>query len=683
MTHRQTPTAPDIVPAEDTTLSSTIRAFLHDRFADQAGWLCLGWIDGDPQIEPLREEWYHMPRQAHTLTGRAVELAERGYNLYVALCLFAIRRRSYVTALPSRWLWIDDAVVEDAEVVESSAGNFQSWLKLDQPLGAQERSALQRALRDTTAGADTCSADAVHMARLPGGTNRKQHRAWQVRIVRPVGAVLSVADLRRRAPICSQQALQLAHSDWHNLPKGSHLAQTRRFTALLRANRQLRKVCAGERVPLRMRNGREDNSLSNQRAIFVCQLIHARYPHQEIRALADHFRAVLASRPDRFETDIDQLLQRYTPAQYRCEPTRCITTPDQPPPPRGGRHYTLTAGELLELYHQYADCGPRGIVLEWTRAEVAQHLGVSHDTVQRREAELIKAGQIQRGVSDDRQRSFVILSPHSWNVDAQRISVADTDALLADANPNAQRQPGQADAEQACAGSRCEERVRAEITHHPHEPAATPSPPVMPTLSDPAPASVVHAGAVGRVCFPAPAPAAVRPGACTAHAPFADDTTSLDERIVLEERTLSDATGASRRMQLPSVAEVRSAALLEAHREGEIYQAALRSRPLEQPDRQITRALKCCYSRAMPHGGQRTHLRAVPVRRGRKAPAPTVHTEGESMLPFHAAPMIDQAWNKESITCLIYRSLASRRSYPAHRRKQRRGGRHPPARAPG
>jgi hypothetical protein len=74
----------------------------------------------------------------------------------------------------------------------------------------------------------------------------------------------------------------------------------------------------------------------------------------------------------------------------------------------------------------------------------------------------------------------------------------------------------------------------------------------------------------------------------TARALFADDPTPLDERIILEERTLTDATGASWCIQVPTAADSRIAALMEAHREAEMEQAALRGRPLEHPDAQVT-----------------------------------------------------------------------------------------------
>jgi hypothetical protein len=185
--------------------------------------------------------------------------------------------------------------------------------------------------------------------------------------------------------------------------------------------------------------------------------------------------------------------------------------------------------------------------------------------------------------------------------------------------------------------------------------------------------------------------------------------------IVLEQRSLTDATGASWRIQVPTIADPRIAALLQAHREAEMYQAALGGRPLEHGEAQISilaslplpglaptiicaatttpqsnpgreyaaierllaasqqlldqgrhvldaatiaghagvsvvtvrkhwetttsrlhlRALKCRHTAPMPNGGLRIHLRAVLVRRGRRAP-PAIHTTTLSEVP---APM--------------------------------------------
>jgi hypothetical protein len=69
---------------------------------------------------------------------------------------------------------------------------------------------------------------------------------------------------------------------------------------------------------------------------------------------------------------------------------------------------------------------------------------------------------------------------------------------------------------------------------------------------------------------------------------FADDPTPLDERMITQERILRDATGAAWRVETPTFRDPRLAALLEQRREAELLQCALRGRPFDHPEVQIT-----------------------------------------------------------------------------------------------
>jgi hypothetical protein len=69
---------------------------------------------------------------------------------------------------------------------------------------------------------------------------------------------------------------------------------------------------------------------------------------------------------------------------------------------------------------------------------------------------------------------------------------------------------------------------------------------------------------------------------------FADDPEPLDERVVLATLRLQDATGATWEVPVATFADQRLAALLNQRREAELLQCALRGRPLEHPDTQIT-----------------------------------------------------------------------------------------------
>ncbi|NJO83627.1 MAG: hypothetical protein HC828_13030 [Blastochloris sp.] len=57
---------------------------------------------------------------------------------------------------------------------------------------------------------------------------------------------------------------------------------------------------------------------------------------------------------------------------------------------------------------------------------------------------------------------------------------------------------------------------------------------------------------------------------CEGRALFADEPTPLDERVIVAPRILRDATGAAWRVQVPTFADARLAALLEQRREAEL-----------------------------------------------------------------------------------------------------------------
>lgn len=69
---------------------------------------------------------------------------------------------------------------------------------------------------------------------------------------------------------------------------------------------------------------------------------------------------------------------------------------------------------------------------------------------------------------------------------------------------------------------------------------------------------------------------------------FAGDATPLDERVIGVERTLLDARGEAWSVPITTFADPRLAALLEQRREAELLQCALRGRPFDHSDVQIT-----------------------------------------------------------------------------------------------
>ena len=294
-------------------------------------------------------------------------------------------------------------------------------------------------------------------------------------------------------------------AEWERLPKGAALAQSRRFLALCKANEQLRMVCAGEAVVLKTKTGGKDGSTSIQRSVFVNQLLRAKYPHAEIRALALHFSGVLESNPRHFERDIDRLLRPtaeggYTPADYAPQPTGAIVA--APAAPRGGRHYEITASDMLDRYHEHAGCGPVGIILDWTIDDAAQRLGVSTGTIKRREAELTEAGRIRRDYGR------VILEPAE--IRSQPIVMRQTAPIAAafaaepvqstDETPiGSQSGIVQPNAENPTEIPVCVEHAHVEETHFPANPQA--QPPALATIAEARPGAL----APGECVLSAPA----------------------------------------------------------------------------------------------------------------------------------------------------------------------------------
>jgi len=96
------------------------------------------------------------------------------------------------------------------------------------------------------------------------------------------------------------------------------------------------------------------------------------------------------------------------------------------------------------------------------------------------------------------------------------------------------------------------------------------------------------------------------------------------------------------------------------------------------------RAAKQRATYRMPRGGQRTHTRAVLVRRGRQVPPRHTMAPNEPSTPPQFELMTDQARNRSHVTRLICRQWRSRRTHlPYHHPRARRRRRQPPARAPG
>lgn len=321
--------------------SAIERAALLDLITgDQTGYLCIGWIEGNPEVEPMQHALYYVPTQRPKADARLAELAEQGHGIYARMCLFqklrAEGKRSdiyavaadYDHALPSRLIWKDDTGIDTPAsiLIESSPNNYQALIVLDRDASTLERRHLMTTWR--ASGGDDCSADAVHFIRLPGGRNNKPGKnAHLVRLAVHSTRTYSADKLLARCgPINESTHTPPCYSsdDWRDLPDGAALWQSRRWQALVTRQRPQLKTLLIDRQRLALPNKRtgrtDDDSWSNQRAVFVANVLSAYDPPplDELRAVAWHFRDYLGERKtDRqYQVDIDDLIAEYTHRFY-------------------------------------------------------------------------------------------------------------------------------------------------------------------------------------------------------------------------------------------------------------------------------------------------------------------------------------------------------------------------------
>lgn len=337
--------APEIAPA-------TVH-FLDTLFGDQAGQLCLGYIDGDPQIEAMRQEWYSWPRQRPLVLQRFAEHDAQGHDIYVRQVLYSRRDAHAPYALPSSWIWRDD--VQETRtaytlLIETSEGNYQALVQLDRLATTEERARLMTHWRDKHADSDACSADPVHFVRVPGGHNRKHHGCYSVRLADQTGRVYPADTLLGRCGGDTRPPSRSAAGHWRDLPDGAALLQSTRWQKIIQARPQLRQLfIARRRVTITNKNGSTDSTMSAQRAVLIQNLITAcpygrleHLPEREIRAVALTLQATFGEgKTDRdYQTDIDRLIDDYRPRNYTPAATRAIAGQAQAPRRKAAEHRT-------------------------------------------------------------------------------------------------------------------------------------------------------------------------------------------------------------------------------------------------------------------------------------------------------------------------------------------------------
>jgi hypothetical protein len=358
--------APDV--AQRLAIDPDTAWFLDFLFGEQDGWLCLGYVDGDPSIPkgqpgytPLKEEWYRWPRQRPEVLQRFVEHDTRDHNIYVRQCLFTKQGGSQANALDSRIVWQDD--VTDANkpcsvLIQTSERKYQALLLLDRSATIAERKRL--AVEWHTASADTediqhASYDPAHHIRVPGGHNSKSHGWYTVHYAMRSERSYSADRLLARCrggntplsgAVSAARAEQHDVANWKQLPDGRRLLDSPRWQAIINGRPQLRiQLIERQRMTITNKNGTLDDSDSVQRAVFVQNLITSwsekspgHLPECEIRAAALTLKTLLGSgmAMEAYQVDIDCLINSYRPQVYRPVATRRLAAKRKRGRPAGG-----------------------------------------------------------------------------------------------------------------------------------------------------------------------------------------------------------------------------------------------------------------------------------------------------------------------------------------------------------
>jgi hypothetical protein len=434
MTNTLQPALELVTPALDHHRADVADTIAHDidrSFAGRSGFACLGYIEGDPLVDDMRQEFFYLPTQRTAMIARATELESLFGDVYIGQCLFQrieefgrsgrsvyAVARDYAHALPHNEIWKDDVKDPHAiatRLIETRSGNYQALITLDRDCTPAERKRLMTAWRGDDG--DTCSNDAVHFRRLAGGRNTKPEADnWRVRIAADTGRTYSADKLLAR---CEPESESTHHpdsfssADWQELPNGESHWNSPRWQALATRQRPHLKKLLIDKEPIPLPNKRSgktnDDSWSNQRAVFVKNALEAYDPPplEEIRAVAWYFREYLGERKtDRqYQEDIDRLItiyldQLYTQRGkvYSPKPTKYL--PGQHKPgvikPRAPRGRAGCHADLVEkVYCLLQDAGD-GRTAQVKIGQLADGIGVDRRTISSILVELREAGRIEK-----------------------------------------------------------------------------------------------------------------------------------------------------------------------------------------------------------------------------------------------------------------------------------------------
>jgi hypothetical protein len=283
------------------------RAHFRAMFGDQAGWLELSAIEGDPDDRQhcrFHMGWFdYAPERIDTLIERIADLVHRYGNVYTSITLYSEPLRNKEKALPGRVVFVDDAQPGSyTYTTQTSRDREQAFVILDQLVDVTTREAFARRLSRN--GADKSGWDITQLARVPGTFNTKartggryERRCWvrgtghRVTLIPRTLQTYSLAGLQKSAPRVDQPADvgEIADLAWpeveHWLGNLGPLLGERNIPRRFKPHQQSYRVIAGDIVPVNDRGMADE---STKRAFLARGLCWARYPDDAAAAILWH-----------------------------------------------------------------------------------------------------------------------------------------------------------------------------------------------------------------------------------------------------------------------------------------------------------------------------------------------------------------------------------------------------------
>lgn len=290
----------------------------------------------DFNIETIKSFLIDNTTERPDLVRKAAEYAAlldaQGYSTYCTMRLYKNRGRKQDDVHDSYLIFTDDvkdytaAPLPFTLVVRTSEDSHHCYYVCD------EKTTQDDAARVCVFhGADSTGKALNKFVRIPGTHNTKNYGEYPVTIVQR-GQKVRLADVRTVHPeVASTKGKKRVHTPtdydaaaWENLPDGAALAATGRYQKHITKWRpQLKAILIdGKRITTKRSDGSLDTSDSAQRAVFVSNMLDAKYhpaPENEIRALAIHFKDKLGAGLDNdaYQRHIDMCIAEYMPEDYK------------------------------------------------------------------------------------------------------------------------------------------------------------------------------------------------------------------------------------------------------------------------------------------------------------------------------------------------------------------------------